>query len=693
MGRTLGAGVLGWILVAVVLSADIETTVLDVAVSGRCERAGVVQLRLTGDDFAEAAPDAPIYLQIAFDHGARLRQTLVDPLRGETPIAVPVTLVRTGDAEGRLNLAPNAIEVVRWRAGEPELWLAIRQPTSTWVTTSAGPRAPSPELAVVLAVGRSHAATAALADAADARVWPRQNGVAVALDVTLDLSASSLMAAPAPPELSLLNTDVQWYDATTSGVESAADAADIQLGEPLAVLFGVDHPIARAVTAPAADLVVWGTVPKWDGAQTRRPLTALTVAVQSDLFAEANPQQPLYLRLQLPADARLAHTRVAAGSEHMPVLVPLWLPLGAENAPVLNAAADALQIVRYQAGEDAVWLRINQSSDQWLRDGAGFLSPSPAQPVYFQLGYAAAPARARLEALYAAAHANLPAPCRARDVDDPSAAVSTLLVAELAAVVEAQDAAFTWTVYDASTADVTVAESVAAIQLGQSKAVTVAGDTRSAFLTPANAETAPLLTGDLAFIDDQKETAALGRLGLRFEGNWLADAPSSWTLRLPDGVVLRETLVAPGDAGLAITPAVAADADCGLQVVAGASAARITRWVAGESLITLAFAEPTATWLRQAGDLRAPDQTDPVWLWLGESEAEARTRREARWGYCGQDTRAKRALSFPLQITLDAELLGRDTYLAVELLDPAGFSRARFDLAYRDEVPGLTARD
>ncbi len=674
---------LAW--VTAVFGADIDTSVLDVAVNGRCERAGLVQLRLTGDDFAGAAPDAPIYLRVAFDHGARLRESLVDPLRGDAPIEVPVNLVRSGDFEGSLNLAPDAIEVVRWRAGEPQLWLAIRQATSTWLTTPSGFSAPTPDLAVILAVGRSHQDIAAAAAGVDTRHWPQQKGRAVALDLKLDLSTSSLVAAPAPPELSLLNADVQWFDATTRGVESAAEVADIQLGEPLAVLFAVDHPVARAVEAPAADLVVWGAVPKWDCDQGRRPLTALSVAVQSNLFAGASGQAPLYLRLQLPAGTSLAHTRVAAGEGNMPVLLPLWTPRDAADTPVMNAAADALQIVRYQAGEDAIWLRINQSSDQWLRDETNTFGPSPSQPVYFQLGGAVAQARAFLQPLYAASRANLPAPCRAHDAGDADAAVSTRLVVDLAPVPEAHDALFGWTLFDASTGDVALAESADGIQFGQSQRVTLSGDTRAAFLTPAAGAVGPQLVGEVAAVAVQEVEADLGRLGLRFEGDWFDGGTTRWTIRLPQGAVLSETWVAPGAPPLVVTPALAADADCDLQVVAGPMAASITRWVAGEDHIVLTLAEPTAEWLLEDGRLRAPDRADPVTLWLGESEAAARARRDARWVYCRRTTAAKRALAVPFRVTLDDALLGLDTYLAVELLDADGISRARIDLGYRDE--------
>lgn len=685
MSRWIIGLVLGLTWVSTVLGADINTTVLDVAANGRCERAGLVQLRITGDDFAEASPDTPIYLQIAFDRGALLRESLVDPLRGETPISVPVTLQRTNGAEGSLNLVSDAIEVVRWRAGEPELWLAIRQPTSTWLATAAGPSAPTPDLTVLVTVGRSFDDTAVLAGTADTRVWPYQDGHAVALDLKLDLSASSLVAVPAPPDLSLLNAYVQWYDADTTGVESVADVAEIELGKPLAVLFAVNHPIARAMTASAADLVVWGAVPKWDGDQNRRPLTALTVAVQSDLFAGASPQAPLFLRLQLPAGTTLAHTRVPVGEQTMPVLVPLWTPFEDLATPVLNAAADALQVVRYQAGEDAIWLRINQSSDQWLRDENDTLGPTAAQPVYFQLGSTAAEARTFLQPLYAAQYANLPAPCRARDVDDVDAAVSTLLVAEIAPVSQAFNAVFSWTLFDASTRDVALAETADGIQLGQSNAVSVGGDTGAAFLTPAAEGVGPKLVAEVVAIAEQDDKAELGRLGLRFEGDWFDDEASSWAVRLPQGVVLSETRVAPGAPAITVTPTLATNADCGSQVVAGPTAASITRWVAGESHIELTFAEPTATWLLRDGRLGAPDNSEPVTLWLGESETAARARRDARWLTCGAASSAKRALSLPLRVTLDHGYLGRDTYLAVELHDADGISRGRAELAYRDQ--------
>jgi len=167
---------------------------------------------------------------------------------------------------------------------------------------------------------------------------------------------------------------------------------------------------------------------------------SVTVTVDSDAFAEASATYPVYVRIDLSHDARLGTTLVdptLPGFDYRGRPVYLALALASEDSNLaLSARADSVCIQRWVEDEGSIWLKIQQSSSQWLSDGVNTLAPTPERPVQFQIGLSARASATGLAGLDEN-HRNLP--FNTRDVDqitkleDSVNATSTLLCLNLSA--------------------------------------------------------------------------------------------------------------------------------------------------------------------------------------------------------------------------------------------------------------------
>ncbi len=147
--------------------------------------------------------------------------------------------------------------------------------------------------------------------------------------------------------------------------------------------------------------------------------------VTNENIAAASSVQPIYLSLTLDHGAVLADTLVLQSGAPA-VASPINLPLILDGEPgvTMVAAPDALRIVRWVAGEAAIWLEVRQSSNEWLSQGGTLMGPSIDNEVRFTIGYSARES----DQLCEPGNANLPFATREAKAQegDYAAAVSLL---------------------------------------------------------------------------------------------------------------------------------------------------------------------------------------------------------------------------------------------------------------------------
>lgn len=271
---------------------DLSTTIRDVYIRGTCEQAGVINMTVDGDDFSGASSTTPVYIRLRLDHGALLCRTLVwDHPNNPVPftrseIYVPMRLEEgEGNFLDRLDVSPEALAIVRWKAGEPELWMRLTQSSSTWVDDNLPEtiNAPNPNRRVSWSIGVSASRSAEdnsnlflggtggagvsaarraslpFAIREDVYATSATNGwdpttsdpnsievdEAVSTLLCVDLSSSNLQALPAPQDVSALNFDPISFDDQTSNVETGASFNNITLGQQTSAAFSDDRIIAR----------------------------------------------------------------------------------------------------------------------------------------------------------------------------------------------------------------------------------------------------------------------------------------------------------------------------------------------------------------------------------------------------------------------------------------------------------------
>lgn len=134
---------------------------------------------------------------------------------------------------------------------------------------------------------------------------------------------------------------------------------------------------------------------------------ALTFIARSDGLSEASPANPIYISFTLTRQVSFADTLVLQNSPKPSLASPINLPLRLEGQAgvTMVAAADAVRIVRWVAGEDTVWIEVRQSSSLWLNHNGSLGGPDADNIVTFDLGLSA---RASDQLNQLGVNANLP---------------------------------------------------------------------------------------------------------------------------------------------------------------------------------------------------------------------------------------------------------------------------------------------
>ena len=232
--------------------------------------ASSLTLTVTGDDFAGASAEQPIYLRIELGQGAVLQHTLVDiedPDNGRVhePIFLPMRLVRgfTGD---RIGAPPETLAIVRWIAGEDAIWLRIQSSSSAWIAYDGGTDAPSSLGPIAFDLGlpaSTHwlvnetylANSRANLQAPFRDIQATGESESFSTLICLDLQGGSLAADPAPTSDTRQTVEILPYDHQTTGITSGASEGDITLGALLSIDITGSMSVGRLRHATSAGSV------------------------------------------------------------------------------------------------------------------------------------------------------------------------------------------------------------------------------------------------------------------------------------------------------------------------------------------------------------------------------------------------------------------------------------------------------
>ncbi len=93
-------------------------------------------------------------------------------------------------------------------------------------------------------------------------------------------------------------------------------------------------------------------------------------------------EAPFYVRFALPSENRFCESRVVPTQSESWISMPTVL----EGSGQLNAPHDAVQIVRWLEGENALWLRFNQVPDSWSETNGVSVPLSDTNRISISLG-------------------------------------------------------------------------------------------------------------------------------------------------------------------------------------------------------------------------------------------------------------------------------------------------------------------
>ncbi|QTD49780.1 hypothetical protein [Sulfidibacter corallicola] len=227
----------------------------------RHNQASPLLFTVTWDDFADADVANPVYLRLRIIRNVVLSHTLVDiddPENGRVhrPIFLPLFLT-SGAVTDQIAAPPGTLSIVRWVAGEGEIWLRVQSSSSEWIQTGGGTEPPTRFQTMSFSLGIAASQYWALYQPlyAEGRAnlpaptrdpEGRTRADAVSTQICVDVTQSSLQPEPAPPSLSQLQFLPNTYNSETVGITTAHNTSDIFLGTWTPVAFSNDTVIGTA---------------------------------------------------------------------------------------------------------------------------------------------------------------------------------------------------------------------------------------------------------------------------------------------------------------------------------------------------------------------------------------------------------------------------------------------------------------
>jgi hypothetical protein len=119
---------------------------------------------------------------------------------------------------------------------------------------------------------------------------------------------------------------------------------------------------------------------------------SITWTVNSDDFQNASTETPIFIRVTPDHNSFLSETLVflpGGGRTADPINLAMKLD-GGLGAVSMVALPEAVSIVRWVEDESSLWIRVQQTSDQWLSvDGGGLVGPSENLEVSWEIGVTA----------------------------------------------------------------------------------------------------------------------------------------------------------------------------------------------------------------------------------------------------------------------------------------------------------------
>jgi hypothetical protein len=232
---------------------ELRTLIRDIEIGDDDARAGDISMVMISNEFAGVTSGDTIYIRLRLNSGVVLSDTVVDLTQnGGVPALLPVKLENSGTG-ATLQAPADAIRIVRWRAGEDQIWLEITDDAADWVVVGGVAGPPSTDHPVTWRIGQTQTesndtfSTAFGAGEANLAAQERLDSSAFDAPLLVDLTNSSLQPAPAPPSMSLLIFDPVAFGGNVSGVQTSASTGGINTGSIQLILFSQDNVIGRAV--------------------------------------------------------------------------------------------------------------------------------------------------------------------------------------------------------------------------------------------------------------------------------------------------------------------------------------------------------------------------------------------------------------------------------------------------------------
>ena len=143
----------------VLADIDFTTWINDVHRQGNHELAGGMRIRVNDNDFSGVSPAEPYYMRLRMDNNAVFANTLVDQTRTDPLISQPIYMAMMIPLDPGSNVVLTApvdtVSVVRWVAGEDEVWIRVQRPSEDWLEINGAPSAPTTSVPVEWLFGGS----------------------------------------------------------------------------------------------------------------------------------------------------------------------------------------------------------------------------------------------------------------------------------------------------------------------------------------------------------------------------------------------------------------------------------------------------------------------------------------------------------------------------------------------------------
>jgi hypothetical protein len=349
-----------------------------------CATTGFLQGQIAGDAFPSASVSDPVYIRVELSLNNLLCETLVDPNDPQKP-PIHLALAQDGNSFRPITANRDALSIVRWIEGEPAFWLAITQPTTEWGLGNGNPE----DSRFFWEFGVSGTDSSATFSE---RFLEKQANLPANTSDLLDLTpVDTFLRVNLQPDSFNLSQPVLWaeFDSFqgTTNVASASDHTQIDPGSSLGIsAFALIGFYDQSQSVPEEGIHISSVLRDLDPELGCQAAGNFTMQLNTDAFAQASPQNPIYIQLSLQNNVTLCDTRVGPGSD-TPLLLALSLDSDFQGDQLI-ADPESVAIVRWVAGEQSIWLRITTPSSTWIRTITdALIAPSENRRVSWSLGF------------------------------------------------------------------------------------------------------------------------------------------------------------------------------------------------------------------------------------------------------------------------------------------------------------------